>query len=224
MIKSKLQSDSSSSANNENIDRFQRIQCQIPLDSGVSDPTDPFNPEILRLNQDYLRQGMVKKSLTAVPVRRPDKLEFIRIHPDPAYRLDVALLELPGGRDETYFVHPSFYPELDQSLRSHYTLLLGTNRQKLPWIWKITLPKKEGQQPLWYTWAIYCAEFVMKKWARVAYNQHLGAYEPFEAEVQGEEPEWPELSFPEILRIGFRDRMVNSHSHPVMKQLRGAVP
>ena len=36
------------------------------------------------------------------------------------------------------------------------------------------------------------------------------------------DPDWPELSFAEIFRIAFKDRLINSLDHPVVKRLRGA--
>ena len=35
------------------------------------------------------------------------------------------------------------------------------------------------------------------------------------------EPEWPELSFQDLLRIAFRDFYIESRDHPVLQQLRG---
>jgi hypothetical protein len=35
------------------------------------------------------------------------------------------------------------------------------------------------------------------------------------------DPKWPELSFQELLRIAYRDRMVTKIDHPVVKRLRG---
>jgi hypothetical protein len=49
----------------------------------------------------------------------------------------------------------------------------------------------------------------------------LGAYEMFEAAATIPDPVWPELSFQEMLRIGFRDRLVDRLDHPVIKRLRG---
>jgi hypothetical protein len=35
------------------------------------------------------------------------------------------------------------------------------------------------------------------------------------------DPVWPELSFQELLRIAFRDRLVDRLDHAVIKRLRG---
>jgi hypothetical protein len=58
---------------------------------------------------------------------------------------------------------------------------------------------------------------------RVTSNMSLGAYEIFEATGELPEPNWPELPFSEILKIAFRDHIVDRSDHPLIKRLRGAV-
>ena len=48
-----------------------------------------------------------------------------------------------------------------------------------------------------------------------------GHYEHFEPATKLPDPEWPPLTFTEILRVAFRDRMIDSLEHPVVRQLRG---
>ena len=69
----------------------------------VRDP-DPFDPAALRLAPDFEAVG-VKRVIVAVPVRKPGKQEFVRVHPDEDYRLETGLIELEEER-ETYLVHP----------------------------------------------------------------------------------------------------------------------
>ena len=61
----------------------------------------------------------------------------------------------------------------------------------------------------------------MTKWVRIKANMSLGAYEIFSAESVMQDPTWPELPFNELLRIAFRDRIISSADHPVVKRLRG---
>ena len=49
-----------------------------------------------------------------------------------------------------------------------------------------------------------------------------GLYDTFQATGELSEPEWPELSFQEILRLCFRDRFIQDPDHPAIKALRGA--
>ena len=65
------------------------------------------------------------------------------------------------------------------------------------------------------------AEMAMGQWIRLKANMDLGAYEITLAESVMAEPVWPELSFQEFVRIAYRDRMVTSLDHAVVKRLRG---
>jgi hypothetical protein len=49
----------------------------------------------------------------------------------------------------------------------------------------------------------------------------LGAYEIFEAAGSIPDPAWPDLSFNEIYRIAFKDKIIRDPDHPIVKRLRG---
>jgi len=54
-------------------------------------------------------------------------------------------------------------------------------------------------------------------------NMSTGAYDIDEAHGKLGEPEWPELSMGELLKIAFKDRYIDSYDHPVLKRLRGEI-
>jgi len=67
---------------------------------------NPFDPAALRLDQSFAEAVGVKKLLTTVPVRKPNRQDFVRVHRDPAYRLTpAAIIELKEDR-EVYLVTP----------------------------------------------------------------------------------------------------------------------
>src|SRR5262245_20195580 len=72
--------------------------------SDCSTRPDPFDPAKLRLSQDFTAELGVQKVLTTVPVRKPDKTWFVRVHPSVDYRMPAAVLELKEER-EIYIVH-----------------------------------------------------------------------------------------------------------------------
>src|SRR5262245_15819662 len=73
----------------------------------------PFDPASLRLSQDFAASLGVKKALLTVPVRKPDKAWFVRVHPDEAYRLQTAVIELKEDRGgETHLVAKALWPDL----------------------------------------------------------------------------------------------------------------
>ena len=184
---------------------------------------DPYDPANLRLDQSYLRDGGVKKLLTAIPVRKPNKQEFIRTHSDPNYRLSgVAIIELREDR-ETYLVAPQYAEELDPNWFHICNVYLTINRQQAVSLWPVKLPDPGGRMSGWHTSGVECAEKAMKHWIRVVPNMSLGAYEIHLAENVLTEPEWPDKPFHELLKIGFKGRVIQDQEHPVILRLRGAI-
>jgi hypothetical protein len=90
-------------------------------------------------------------------------------------------------------------------------------------LWPVKLPGVDGKHNEWHRSAAEAAERAMERWVRIIANLSLGAYEMFEATGDLSEPEWPDLPFADILKIAFRDRIVDTVDHPVVARLRGAV-
>ena len=180
-----------------------------------------FDLASIRLSQDFATTIGVKKLITTVPVRKPNRQEFVRVHPDPKYHLDTAVVELKAER-ETYVVAQSLWPEVHGELIPK-RLLLTMTRQNVLILWPIRLPGEDGRIDQWNDSAMIAAERATQCWVRVASDWHLGAYELFEAPADLPEPEWPEISFQEILDIAFRGRQIDDINHSVLKQLRGEI-
>jgi hypothetical protein len=184
---------------------------------GIEDPFADLNN--LRLTQDFAETCGVKKLLTTVPVRRPNPQDFIRVHPDVAYRESFPAIDLKDER-ELYVVSRNMQAELSTECVSE-TLFTAINRQGVVFLWPIRLPGPDGKTNEWWRSAREAAELAMAKWVRIKANMSLGAYEIFSAESVMQDPAWPELAFNELLRIAFRDRIISSPDHPVVKRLRG---
>jgi hypothetical protein len=184
---------------------------------------NPFdNLLALRLDQSYADTVGVKKLLTTVPVRKPNRQDFVRVHDDPRYRLTpAAIIEVKEDR-EVYLVTP----EMAQALPGEFsmvTLYTTINRQGTLHIWPVKLPTPDGRQNEWHRSAAEAAERAMKKWVRVTSSMSLGAYEIFEASGDLPEPGWPDIPFEEILKIAFRERLVDRADHPLVQRLQGIV-
>jgi hypothetical protein len=90
---------------------------------------DPFDPAALRLPQNFAAQLGVQKALLTVPVRKPDKAWFVRVHPSEDYRLQTAVVELKEER-ETYLVASALWQELaGETTFSPRVLFTAVNRQ-----------------------------------------------------------------------------------------------
>jgi hypothetical protein len=180
---------------------------------------DPFDLSNLRLSQAFNETAGVKKLLRTVPVRKPNKQEFVRVHPGADFRDNFALLELKEDR-ETYLVVGGLIAELSAEV-INVTICTAVNRQGLVFLWPVRLPNADGREMVWHISARDAVEEATTKWMRVCPNMSLGAYEMTWGEKITTEPQWPDASFRELIRIGFRDRLITSLDHPVVKRLRG---
>jgi hypothetical protein len=179
---------------------------------------NPFSLENLRVDQSFFDTG-VKKLLTTIPVGRPKSQDFIRVHPNPEYRAQLGVIELQEDR-EIYLVTNGAMADL-VSEASMVMLFTAMNRQGVVRLWPVKLPGPDGKVLESHRSAMEAAESAMKAWCRVKANMNLGAYEIFTAAGAIPEPEWPTLPFTELLSIAFRDRLIASTNHPVVKRLSG---
>ena len=193
----------------------QDIESQTEKSKGL----EGFDLESLRVSQDFVKDLGVKKLLTTVPVRKPNRQDFVRVHHDSSYVLDTMLLNLKEER-ETYLVAPSFREEIPQEL-THTRLALATNRQKVLFLWQLRLPGSSGKTDAWSMSALEAYEEAKKNWVRISANMSLGAYDIYEALGNLSDPEWPDESMDEIVRIAFRNSFIDSYDHPVLRRLRG---
>jgi hypothetical protein len=185
----------------------------------VAAQLDPYDLNNLRLDQSFVESAGVKKLLTTIPVRKPNPRDFVRVHPESEYRATLAIIELKEDR-EIYPVPPPIARELPGEFVMA-TIYAAINRQGVVFLWPVRLPASDGRVLEWHRSAAEAAELAMRRWLRVKANMSLGAYEMFEAASTIPDPEWPELPFQELLRIGFRDRLVDRLDHAVVKRLRG---
>lgn len=201
---------------------FNPADLEVEESSGPTAP-DPFDLDSLRLGQDFNAAVGVRKVLLALPVRKPDKTWYVRTHPDPAYRLQTAVVELKADR-ETYLVARSLWPDLATEATFKPKLLLtAVERQGTIFLWEMNLPRADGRVDEWTRTGLEAANMAAKRWVRVTANMSLGAYDVYEAVGQFGEPQWPETPFAELLKIAFKGRYIDRTDHPVLRRLRGEV-
>lgn len=203
--------------------KVARVEPELdPAIDAISTPAaaDPFDLSNLRLDQSFVESAGVKKLLTTVPVRKPNPQDFVRVHPDKNYRDALALIDLKDDR-EVYLLPTSIARELPGEFIMA-TLFTTINRQGIVHLWPVRLPSPDGRINEWHRSAAEAAELAMTRWLRVKANMALGAYDMFVAAKEIPDPTWPDVSFQELLRIAFKDRLVSSTNHAVVDRLRGA--
>jgi hypothetical protein len=181
---------------------------------------DDWDLDQLRLPQDFAETAGVKKLLTTVRVHKPHKQDFVRVHPDPAFRVDIPVIDFDEER-EVYLVNRALAGELVAEI-IHMTMFTAINRQGVVFLWPVRLPDPNGKQMEWHRSAREGAEIAMRQWVRLQANMSNGAYDTWTATGVMVDPAWPQdVTFKDLLKLAFRDRRIDSLDHPVVKRLRG---
>jgi hypothetical protein len=182
---------------------------------------DPFDPETLR--QTSLADIAVERVMLSVPVKRPGKQEFFRVHPDLAYTLDAYLLERTDGLDrETFLVTPNFHAELLGELRLK-RIFTCVNKRGTVFLWPANVPTPDNTMGRsWAESALQIADYAKTSWVRMVGRRDANDYEMFKAKGDLGSPEWPDKSFRDLLALAFAgDGLIDREDHPVIRELNG---
>lgn len=210
----------SGETNNESPQPQNDSVLESPAAGELAPNSDPFAPENLRLNQDFTSSVDVKQVLTTVKCRKPISQNFVRVRPGDDWAMKAGVFEDKTERGGFYLVKPEVYWALGNELRPVY-LFTAINRQGEVFLWPCKLPGPDGRSNDWYDTALVAAGRAQERWIRVPPNMSAGRYDIFEAQDELSEPEWPDISFRELLELCFKDRLVDSHDHSIVKRLRG---
>ena len=165
------------------------------------------NLDALRLSPDAAAVAGTTEILTHVPVRKPNRHEFVRTRPEPEFWFDTGVFEDKEER-ETFFVAPRMREVLLGEIKP--VLLVPTiTRQGVLVLWPLKLPTEGHRHNGWIESAREAAELAKTRWVRLAADMQLGGYRIYQAEGVLSEPEWPDKQLGEILQIAFRDRIVD---------------
>lgn len=185
-----------------------------PANNAIAAGAIDFNA--LRLSQDYAQVAGVEKLLTTVPVRKPDKREFVRVHPDMHFET----MLLNWEDKESYLVSPNLLTEVS-GIAVPVSLKVAINRVNVLFLWPLRLPGQDGRSNAWHESAWEAAGLAVNRWVSVRAKMELGAYEIHIAPEPLSEPQWPDKSIEDLLNVAFRSRFIGDPEHPVIKRLQG---
>lgn len=189
------------------------------FEAGAEPGPDPFDPAALRLSQDFGASIGVKKVLTTVPCRKPNRHEFCRVRAGEDWRLETGVFEDKVAR-EIFLVSPALWSELADEV-TPVCLFTAVTKQGDVFLWPVKLPGADGRLNPWNQSALAAAQIAETKWIRVVANMGAGLYDVFQAAGELSGPTWPDLSFQQLLKLCFKDRFIQSPDHPVIRALRG---
>ena len=181
--------------------------------------TTKFNFETLKLPQNFSDRIGVKKLLTSINVRKPNKQEFFRVRAEEEFRRDLALIEFEEDSN-FYAVAPELVADLSDVLKPT-TLFTAITRQGTPFLIPVRLPGPDGISfPAWDSRRA-AVERAMDEWLRVQWNRESSGYDIFVAPALKDEPAWPDMSLNDLLKLAFQGRLIESQDHLVIRKLKG---
>ena len=193
---------------------------RIPYEHpAVLDPADydPFDPARMHVESDFRAALGVKKALTEIDCRKPAKEWWFTVH--HALHVNSYFLELKETR-EIYYVAPPLWPLLSgESTLTYMRLYLCLTRQDRPFFWPVKLPGADGKLNAWPASAHDAALRGQGAWIRLQADLHLGRYDPLIANLPVEVT-WPDFTMKDLLRLCFKDRLVDQMDHTILRQLR----
>jgi hypothetical protein len=170
---------------------------------------DPWDLDAARNRQKKERR--VRVVTTYRISNRPREGSFFRVNPDSAYQYR-ALLYLErnekGIVDTTYLVDWRFQEELEDSDLARFfqpaLLLLAIEWQSSkPYVHYIKEPRDDQRDNDYWVTARTVADKAMKEWVQCLSGE--GGYDYNVARKKHPDPQWPNLSFGEILKSLSRD-------------------
>jgi hypothetical protein len=186
---------------------------------------NPFDPERWRRKAVPGGGARVQQLLTTVPVwPKPPTDKFVRVNPDPSYRMEPHIVTIKGEGD--YLIAP----EVEGVVAAHagklmfrVTLFTAITYAGDLFLWTVKFPASSNAAfARWPNSMREAAELAMTKWIRVESNTGIGAYVTTTAEGDLSEPAWRPEPFGQLLEIAFSGgKFVDRADHPLINTLRG---
>jgi hypothetical protein len=201
-----------------------------PAADDLSDQSQPIAPQAtsaefdiasLRIPSNFGASLGVKKILNLVPVGKPTATQFFRTHPEETMQFNAMLLSSKGTQ-ETYLMSQQVAGQLSELIKP-VTLVLVIDRQGNLRLVPVPFPGPDGQRNPWHQSLLDALILAKTSWLRINANLGSGGYDVFLALGQLPDPEWPNHTMDEIIKIAFRGRIINDLEHPVVQGLFGAV-
>jgi hypothetical protein len=175
------------------------------------------------VSQNFAEALNLQRVRGAVRVDKPAKEIFFRVHPgqEGVGFLHTYCLHLKDGPDRGfYLVEPALWPHLaTEPGFKLYRLCLCVTRQGEPFLWPAKLPGADGRLDEWSLSALEAVEEAKSVWIRLLANLNAGCYDRLQA---GSEPapSWPAEDLQQLLRLGFKHRVIRARDDAVLRNLR----
>ena len=187
------------------------------------DKKPAFDPSRFAMPSTGAEEFGTRKIRSVISVNKPGKMEWVRLFDHVDYLIPgSALLDLQdGGR--MYLVVPEIAAQLEDDVRL-YTLAPALTRQDKLFLWPCPIIRPGETPNPWHTSHNDAFNAARRGWIRMKSNRACGFYDIIEPEKIMPEPDWPDMSFADMLQIAFNDdHIVDRDDHPALRRLKGGM-
>jgi hypothetical protein len=174
-------------------------------------------------DDDTAGLGVGHEILTTLPVQRPSRKQYVCCHSDPLMQDSLATY-IDEDDGETYLVTDTMRDEVfGEDVKPTHLILTMIHRSRSLFIWSSTIPTADsGRGKKWYESALSAKNVAKTRWIKVVSDKSISGYRCFPSQGDLAAPVWPtDKTFQEYLEIAFRDRIITSMDHPVVRKFLG---
>lgn len=156
--------------------------------------------------------------------RKPGDKEFVRVTKSPDEILPLDILEVDDK--SKYIVTPTAMAAINMMHEAKGRMMIKTKRvivhlavnmDGVGFLWPITVMESDNT---WVESAQNCANIAKDQWIRIVSNSPAKRYDYHPANKHaGTAPKWPNETFIEMLNLAFKNKVIKSLDHPVIKEL-----
>jgi hypothetical protein len=158
-----------------------------------------------------------REILSTIAVRKPKKNEYVRVDPERSLTTVVYTDDADG---EVYFVAPHLRPMMIAGCTTKL-LVLAVNQAGVPFIWPVPTDDETQRKNTWNESARAGFHRAKTEWVKLVGDRANGLYRVFLAEGKLPAPRFPDKPFPDLLALGFNNRLIDNEDHHVIRQMRG---
>ena len=190
------------------------------------EPIDPWDPNSFKYDDDEYSQAEVRarKVRTKIRVGQPDGKTWFMLHPSASFKLKAALYLRESEdsiRPELYLVRPHVAPVFGGQMTPVMLHLGITSVSDTEFLWPRKLPR-DGRVSDIQAIQEEIAEAAEQRWVRMEWSNSAHAHIYHLAEEDLGDPNWPaNMSMPDYLRLGFKNRVIDTEDHPVVAEFKG---
>jgi hypothetical protein len=199
-----------------------------PATNGQTHPEEvAYNPlklSNLRTKSDVLKGVWTDPSRIPV-LTRPEPNTWVRVRPGEEYSAVIDLLVATNAssssdRNPLYVATDDVRPELERFVKPHRVAVAITYHDKVEFLWARAVGSGDN------TWTASIMRAMDKgetDWIALESDRPLSEYKIHTAprSDQWGEPKWRDRTLEEVLGLAFRDRVINSMDHDIVKRLLG---